>query len=50
MFSQILGDHYEVQKQVGRNAGRRTLLARDLETQELVVIKLHRTGTRLPSS
>lgn len=31
---------YEIQQQLGKNAGRRTLLARDLETQELVVIKV----------
>lgn len=36
----MLGDRYEVQRQLGRNYGRRTLLARDLETQELVVVKL----------
>lgn len=40
MNSQVLGDRYEVQQQLGRNYGRRTLLARDLETQELVVVKL----------
>ena len=31
---------YEVQQQLGKRAGRRTLLARDIITQELVVIKL----------
>src|SRR4028118_31706 len=49
MNGQVLGDslkgdsfasRYEVQQQLGKNAGRRTLLARDLETQDLVVIKL----------
>jgi serine/threonine protein kinase len=48
MASQVLkgqeGDRfssrYEVQQQLGKRAGRRTLLARDLQTQELVVIKL----------
>ena len=40
MNSQVLSDRYEVQQQLGRNYGRRTLLARDLETQELVVVKL----------
>lgn len=34
------GHRYEVQQQLGKNAGRRTLLARDLESQELVIIKL----------
>lgn len=37
---QVLGDRYEVQQQLAKKAGRRTLLARDLETQELVVVKL----------
>jgi serine/threonine protein kinase len=53
MASQVLGDspegdssassfssRYEVQQQLGKRAGRRTLLALDLQTQELVVIKL----------
>ncbi|MEH2276923.1 MAG: serine/threonine-protein kinase [Nostoc sp.] len=40
MIGEILGDHYEVQQLLGKKAGRRTLLARDLKTQELVVIKL----------
>ena len=37
---QILCDRYQVQQQLGKKAGRRTLLARDLQTQELVVVKL----------
>ncbi|MEH2328234.1 serine/threonine protein kinase [Nostoc sp.] len=49
MIGEILGDVrgqdagrlcYEVQQLLGKKAGRRTLLARDLQTQELVVIKL----------
>jgi serine/threonine protein kinase len=44
LLGQILvskhGHRYEVQQQLGKNAGRRTLLARDLESQELVIIKL----------
>lgn len=49
MIGEILGDvqgqdatrlRYEVQQLLGKKAGRRTLLARDLKTQELVVIKL----------
>lgn len=40
MVNPMLGDRYEVQQQLARKAGRRTLLARDLETQELVVVKL----------
>ncbi len=45
MASQVLGDRYEIQQQLGRNAGRRTLLARDSQTQELVVIKLLSFGS-----
>ncbi len=40
MNSQVLGERYEVQQQLGKKAGRRTLLARDLLTGEFVVIKL----------
>jgi eukaryotic-like serine/threonine-protein kinase len=40
MSGQILGDRYEVEKQLGKQAGRWTLLARDVQTQEEVVIKL----------
>lgn len=49
MASQILGNdnssnnlasRYEVQQQLGKKAGRQTLLARDLLTGELVVVKL----------
>jgi len=40
MSGQILGDRYEVEKQIGKQTGRWTLLARDLQTQERVVIKL----------
>lgn len=35
-----LNERYEIQQQLGRQAGRRTFLARDLQTQELVIIKL----------
>ncbi|MBD2777114.1 serine/threonine protein kinase [Iningainema tapete] len=38
--SKILQQRYEIQQQLGKKAGRRTLLARDLETQQLVIIKL----------
>ena len=34
------GLRYEIQQQLGKKSGRRTLLARDLDSQELVVIKL----------
>ena len=40
MNGQILGERYEIQQQLGKKAGRRSLLARDLKTEELVVIKL----------
>jgi serine/threonine protein kinase len=49
MIGEILGDvrgqdaarlRYQVQQLLGKKAGRRTLVARDLNTQELVVIKL----------
>ncbi|MEH1943500.1 MAG: serine/threonine-protein kinase [Nostoc sp.] len=40
MIGEILGERYEVQQLLGKKAGRRTLLARDLQTQDLVVIKL----------
>ncbi|NJR63782.1 MAG: serine/threonine protein kinase [Cyanobacteria bacterium CRU_2_1] len=37
---EVLAERYQVQQQLGRKTGRRTLLAHDLETRELVVIKL----------
>jgi serine/threonine protein kinase len=40
MSGQILGDRYEVERQIGKQTGRWTLLARDLTTQQPVVIKL----------
>ena len=40
MTNKILQNKYEIQKQLGKNPGRKTLLAKDLETQELVVVKL----------
>jgi len=40
MTNKILQERYEIQRQLGKNPGRKTLLAKDLETQELVVIKL----------
>ncbi|MFH7025847.1 MAG: serine/threonine protein kinase [Heteroscytonema crispum UTEX LB 1556] len=36
---------YEVQQQLGKKAGRRTLLARDVLTQELVIVKLLSFGS-----
>ena len=40
MIGQVLGDRYEIQQSLGKKAGRRTLLARDSISQELVVVKL----------
>jgi serine/threonine protein kinase len=37
---QLLHHRYHIQRQLGHNPGRRTLLARDLHTQELVVLKI----------
>lgn len=36
----ILRDRYQIQRQLAKKAGRRTVLAQDLETQQLVAIKL----------
>lgn len=40
MVNKILGERYEIQQQLAKKAGRRTLLARDLLSRELVVVKL----------
>jgi eukaryotic-like serine/threonine-protein kinase len=40
MTGQLIGDRYEVEKQLGKQAGRWTLLAVDNQTQAQVVIKL----------
>lgn len=40
MVNQILGERYQVERLLGKKAGRRTLLARDLQNQDFVVIKL----------
>jgi serine/threonine protein kinase len=37
---QVLHHRYHIQRQLGHNAGRRTLLAQDLHTQQLVVLKI----------
>jgi serine/threonine protein kinase len=39
-IGQILSDRYEILKQLGKKAGRQTFLARDLTTQENIVLKL----------
>lgn len=40
MAGQILGDRYEVEKQLGKQFGRWTLLARDLVHDQAVILKL----------
>lgn len=40
VIGEILQQRYAIEQQLGKKAGRRTLLARDLETQELVIVKL----------
>ncbi|WP_008319296.1 serine/threonine protein kinase [Leptolyngbya sp. PCC 6406] len=40
MGGQILGDRYEVERQLGKKSGRWTLKARDLQTQTAVVLKV----------
>lgn len=40
MAGQILGDRYEVEQQLGKKSGRWTLLARDINTTEQVVLKV----------
>jgi eukaryotic-like serine/threonine-protein kinase len=40
MPGQILGDRYEIEQQLGKKAGRWTLLARDLVTETPVILKL----------
>ncbi|HLP88246.1 MAG TPA: serine/threonine-protein kinase [Nostocaceae cyanobacterium] len=40
MNQEILAERYEIQAQLGKKAGRRTLLARDILTDELVIVKL----------
>jgi serine/threonine protein kinase len=40
MTEQILIGRFKVQKQLGKNPGRKTLLALDNQTQELVVVKI----------
>jgi serine/threonine protein kinase len=40
MVERVLKERYAIQQCLGKNGGRQTLLARDLQTQELVVIKV----------
>ncbi|MBW4620495.1 MAG: serine/threonine protein kinase [Cyanosarcina radialis HA8281-LM2] len=39
-FPELIGGRYQVLQRLGERVGRETLLARNLETQELVVVKL----------
>ncbi len=40
LSQEILADRYQCDRQLGKQAGRQTLLARDLKTQQQVVVKL----------
>ncbi|MFM9265010.1 serine/threonine-protein kinase [Tychonema sp. BBK16] len=40
LSKEILADRYQCDRRLGKQAGRQTLLARDLETQQQVVVKL----------
>jgi serine/threonine protein kinase len=40
MVEKVLKKRYVLQKLLGKNAGRRTILANDLQTQQLVVVKI----------
>ena len=35
-----IGDRYQIQRQLSKKAGRKTLLAKNAQSQELVIIKL----------
>jgi serine/threonine protein kinase len=45
MNREILANRYEVQQQLGKKSGRRTLLARDVVTGNLVIVKLLSFGS-----
>ncbi|AFY91917.1 serine/threonine protein kinase [Chamaesiphon minutus] len=38
--NRVLGDRYQIESLIGRQTGRRTFLARDLHTQQAVILKL----------
>ena len=40
LVNQVLGDRYQMQSLLGRQTGRRTFLAQDLQTEQSVVLKL----------
>ncbi|AFZ36080.1 serine/threonine protein kinase [Stanieria cyanosphaera PCC 7437] len=44
MKEEILCNRYLIQKQLGKRGGRETLLAKDIQTEELVVVKLLQFG------
>jgi serine/threonine protein kinase len=44
---EVLHGRYEIQRRLGKKAGRQTLLARDAETQQLAIIKLLTFGGSL---
>lgn len=43
--TELFCERYQIQRQLGKKAGRRTLLARDIQTQEFVVLKLLTFGS-----
>ncbi|MDJ0616052.1 MAG: serine/threonine-protein kinase [Calothrix sp. MO_192.B10] len=45
MIMEILAERYQIQQQLGKKAGRRTLLARDTLTQEMVIVKVLSFGS-----
>lgn len=44
MTETILANRYQIQQQLGKHAGRETLLAKDLDTNQLVVVKILKFG------
>jgi serine/threonine protein kinase len=40
LMDRVLGDRYQIKSLLGRQTGRRTFLARDLQTEASVVLKL----------
>jgi serine/threonine protein kinase len=40
LANRVLGDRYQIQSLIGRQTGRRTFLARDLQTEQSVILKL----------
>ena len=48
MASEVLKERYVIEQQLSQTAGRRTFMARDLHTEELVAIKLLIFGEDVP--